>query len=452
MSDTYLRVLGKPELILKGERIDRLRTWRLWGVLAYVALSPTPVPRAVLAATFWPEVDNPRANLKVALNDLRQRAGQEIFREHNECLSLIPGFHSDVQELRRYTGRAKQVTSSAHKHCYLDAAATLARDEFLIGCSGDWVIQRRGELFLECRALLRELLELKLELGEPGECLTTARELLRYDPENALATALLLQFDNPDTVKELATARQLIQSRLHRWNKPGRAMLYGLATFPGTFRADQAREITGLTYPELCHASATGLLQESGPQEFVLPETVRQDFWRRLTGGERRRFRRRLAGWFLRDLLERSPLAQSYPALLSAEPRKPGNDLSAYLQKEKDNLIATLNICTEETEVEGALLFLCVFWEVAPELRPTIGRYYEIIERGVPDKLPDALQHYVYATLAMMSIGDSRLEPFFYEFLRRYSLDATEGHWERAARYRSRADLLPPQRRRCPLR
>jgi len=100
-----LLLLGPPDLRAPdGRRLSSVLSQpKRLGLLAYLALSPAPVSRADVVATFWPDADEPRGrnSLSQALFHLRRALGEDVVESvEGDRLQVSPArLWCDAREL-----------------------------------------------------------------------------------------------------------------------------------------------------------------------------------------------------------------------------------------------------------------------------------------------------------------------------------------------------------------
>ncbi|HUA70393.1 MAG TPA: AAA family ATPase [Solirubrobacteraceae bacterium] len=165
------RLLGALEVELDGAAMDSPASQRPWALFAYLALAPRPVPRAELAALFWPDVldQSARASLRSALWTLRRQVGDAL-EVDGERVGLSKGsaVWVDVREFERLAPDDPE-----------GALGLCGSGDLLEGLEDDWAVSARDRH----RERVIELLEtLALNAEERGES-REAIELTRRETE-----------------------------------------------------------------------------------------------------------------------------------------------------------------------------------------------------------------------------------------------------------------------------
>lgn len=75
---TRINLLGTPVIDVDGAPVAGPRGSKAWAILAYLALSDRPVPRARLLDLLFDEADDPAATLRWSLSQLRRALGDSV--------------------------------------------------------------------------------------------------------------------------------------------------------------------------------------------------------------------------------------------------------------------------------------------------------------------------------------------------------------------------------------
>ena len=234
-----VQFLGKPSVTRAGEALE-LPSRRAMAVLGYVAGSPDPVPRAVLASMFWPdsEATTANGNLRQVLSHLRRLDGLlEITRT---TVRLAEGAEDrvDVRRFDLQAGRALRRARVAAAGELLEGAWEAWGGEFLAGLAIDldgdaqsWLEGERTRLRLAAIQVLEALVDTHLADSPTPRTVQLTAELVALDPyreasvgrrmralwragepaealryhESAVARLAELGFDTTDDLDDLAT-------------------------------------------------------------------------------------------------------------------------------------------------------------------------------------------------------------------------------------------------------
>ncbi len=184
-----LRLLGGFTAFLDGHPLTELRSAKAAALLAYLAVTGRPQPRAVLAGLLWPSLDEAaaRLNLRQVLHILRRLVGDHIAVTRTDVMFRRgPGTDVDVHALETGTTGAPP------------------EGEFLIGFSlpdapsfDDWSEAQRQRLQRLAGRRWAEHAE-QLRHSDPGSAMLATDRVLALDPwnERALRHLMLLLAEN----------------------------------------------------------------------------------------------------------------------------------------------------------------------------------------------------------------------------------------------------------------
>ena len=197
-----LKVFGVPAVFVRG-RQARLPLKRAVALLAYLAFSRGPVPRAHLAAMLWPDADEAqgRTRLRRLIYTIEQAVGRRILASDSEHLALVAQT-LEIDALR-FTEFARRAVSAAtfDDNTLMEARqrVTGARQPLMQGISfgseifDDWL----KAAAIEHEHLLARLLERMIDaLGRRSEyasALDWAEALVALDPYREPSYVLLMQ-------------------------------------------------------------------------------------------------------------------------------------------------------------------------------------------------------------------------------------------------------------------
>ena len=114
MSRLAVTLFGPPRIERNGAPLPFERRKAL-ALLAYLAATPDPQARAILAALFWPEADDStaRASLRRALVELRQVVGAEWLLAEGERIAL-PAAVGLMVDVRAFQASLAAVARHGH--------------------------------------------------------------------------------------------------------------------------------------------------------------------------------------------------------------------------------------------------------------------------------------------------------------------------------------------------
>jgi DNA-binding SARP family transcriptional activator len=201
-------LLGELEVELDGAVIDSPPSQRPWTVFAYIALSPRPVPRAELAARFWPDVldQSARASLRSALWALRRALGERLVVDGERVgLSDPKGLWIDVREFELLVAEKPA------------EALELCRGELLEGVEDEWALSARERHRERVIELLEELAESAERGGDAREAIARSREQVARAPfDEEVHRRLMARLDGAGDRAGAILAYQSFSERLRK--------------------------------------------------------------------------------------------------------------------------------------------------------------------------------------------------------------------------------------------
>ena len=237
-----LNVLGSFEVLVDGTRVPELRTDKMRGLLAYVALEPPQAhARQSLTALLWPEMPAAKAagNLRQTLSRLRKTisrvspgAGQRLLETTRNSIR----FQHTLAEIDLARLHALLATVAGHSHqepslcaeciAHLAEAVILYRGEMLSGLSiadapafEEWLVIRREMSAVQIRDALQRLIAAQEAIGELVAASANCLRLLELDPfreeaHRQLMRLLARQGQTWQALAHLARLRQLFKDEL----------------------------------------------------------------------------------------------------------------------------------------------------------------------------------------------------------------------------------------------
>lgn len=169
LADFQLHVSGS--VVRLPHSVERL--------LAFLGVSPAPVPRARTAATLWPDVEDQRANgdLRSALWRLRRITG--VIHEENHRLSLAPQVAVDVSEM---SGLTRSLIADRATPELVRLPDLVRADSILPGWDEEWLVVERERYRLSRLRALEQSAEALLERGRLSEALDAALAAIDTEP------------------------------------------------------------------------------------------------------------------------------------------------------------------------------------------------------------------------------------------------------------------------------
>ncbi len=176
-----LHALGGLRLTLNDLPVADLVTRKAEALRVYLACSPHPQPRDVLADLLWDDASHTQAagNLRVLLNSLRRRLAPFLCIErYSFAFNFNSGFHFDVCDFENHVNVRQ-----------LERAVALYRGDFLAGFNlhdsrrfEEWALLERERLQRLAIDALDELLDADLHTRRYRAGIDHAAQLLRLDP------------------------------------------------------------------------------------------------------------------------------------------------------------------------------------------------------------------------------------------------------------------------------
>lgn len=180
-----LSLLGGFELRHHNEVVDVAPSSQ--RLLAYLALSPRPQPRAHVAGALWPDTTEVKAgaNLRTALWRLAPHSN--IVATGLSCLAL----HNDVWVDARYVHQTAQRMFGAPA-AQLPVGFDRIRGELLPGFWDSWLVIERERLRQECIHINEACCASALRAGDGFGAVLAALAAVECDPIREASNALLI--------------------------------------------------------------------------------------------------------------------------------------------------------------------------------------------------------------------------------------------------------------------
>ena len=193
MAILSIHLLGTFRLLDGDRPLTALQKPRLQALLAYLLLHrAAPVPRARLAALFWPDTTDAQArtNLRNLIHALREALppGDYLLAD-TQTIGWNPAaaFRLDVADF--------EAACAAADPAGLQAAAALYSDDLLPELYDDWAAAERDRLRALLAGALARLADRLESDGRHAEAITAANRLLRLDPLHEPATVRLMRLN-----------------------------------------------------------------------------------------------------------------------------------------------------------------------------------------------------------------------------------------------------------------
>lgn len=209
-----ISLLGQPAVLRAGATPAQPRGHKVWGLLAYLALSGSPPPRQRLAEMLFPEADDPLGALRWNVSELRRLLGAEGVIEGDPVrLELPRDAVLDTQvvlvgswtEAVRLPGLGRILLEGFH----YDSAPGFDL----------WLISERARFAAAAEAILHEATVASLAQGKAEQALAHATRLVSLNQfdENAhalLARSLIAAGDRKGAEHRVQTAVRLFRKEL----------------------------------------------------------------------------------------------------------------------------------------------------------------------------------------------------------------------------------------------
>lgn len=199
---TRLQLCGRLVIELEGRRVEDALPGRqgrlLFGYL--VAERPRPARRDTLLELLWPgkPPDSCEASLRPLVSRLRHIVGDRLAGRSELRLLLPADARVDIDQAARYLHDAE---SAVLLHRWMDAwmpaqiGWSITSREFLVGCDGEWVQERRRRLENDHLRALHCIAEAGLHLGaaELPDAERAARSMIELAPFREAGYRLLME-------------------------------------------------------------------------------------------------------------------------------------------------------------------------------------------------------------------------------------------------------------------
>jgi DNA-binding SARP family transcriptional activator len=209
-----LRLLAEFHLSVDGRSIGLPHS--VERIVAFLGMSRSPVNRARLAASLWPDVADYRANgdLRSALWRLRRITG--VIREEDSRLALAPEVDVDVADMTDLS----QALIEAPAPPALDRLPDLVRaDELLPGWDEEWLIVERERYRIQRLRALERSAEALLASEAHGAALDAAMASVATEPYRESAHRLVIEIhlaegNNAEALRAYRGYRSLLAREL----------------------------------------------------------------------------------------------------------------------------------------------------------------------------------------------------------------------------------------------
>lgn len=184
ISRLTIQTLGKPQVRLNGRLVTRShwQTVSVRDLFFFFLVSPRPLTKDEIGATFWPDIDTPTLKLRFKNNlyRLRHALGQDVilFENNQYFFNRHQDYEYDVEEFDSHFLQAKLAERVEDKIVQLRAATKIWHGSFLLGMDATWAWPERQRLERVCLEAFRQLAELHRQGGDGESALQACRGAL----------------------------------------------------------------------------------------------------------------------------------------------------------------------------------------------------------------------------------------------------------------------------------
>jgi DNA-binding SARP family transcriptional activator len=184
-----IKAFGAGQVWANGQLLGP-KDWQTQAVrelFFYFLYSPRPVGREQLAATLWPETDDPsraKTRFRNEIYRLRRAVGFEtILFDGGEYYQFnkTVDHEYDVEAFDAYLRKARAASKTAEKTDFYERALELVQGKYLEDMTGSWIVseqQRLQQAFLDASA---ELAELYVQEGQAAKAVPAGERALLQD-------------------------------------------------------------------------------------------------------------------------------------------------------------------------------------------------------------------------------------------------------------------------------
>jgi DNA-binding SARP family transcriptional activator len=183
-----IHLLGPPRLERDGERVTGPRGHKVWGLVAYLALSRVRNPsREHLAELFFTAADDPLGSLRWNLAELRRALGPATLARGSTELALPPDTFVDVNALTRGTAQEAVAIPGLGREL-------LEGMEFRNSPAFEsWLLNERRRLLGAAEAAIHDAALDRLAAGEAAAAVGLAARLVELNPYDENFQELLVR-------------------------------------------------------------------------------------------------------------------------------------------------------------------------------------------------------------------------------------------------------------------
>jgi len=262
-SELHLNLLGPPRVTLDRQAVPGLRAAKTQAMLYYVAVSQRPRSRPELAAMFWPEVNERRANssLRKSLSILRRAVGAHLeITRHTVAINPSSSIWLDVAQ---FDALLKPRRGEPLDVLHVQTAVSLYQGDFLEGFAmadiplfEQWVTVERERLREILLNALQALAVWHVYQSQYNDSLKYLARLLALDPIREVGhrlrmIVLAMSGQSGAALAHFDTCRRIMSEKLGIDPSPETVALYELILFNKLPKSGQQEIGNYLTDTEL---------------------------------------------------------------------------------------------------------------------------------------------------------------------------------------------------------
>lgn len=183
-----IRAFGRAEVQVDGRPVT-VSDWSTVSVrdlFFYLLFKSGPVTKEQIAASLWPEVDEPQTlkqRFKAYIFRLRRATRRDaiLFDEEYYRFNFSLDYEYDVEAFETYLARSRMLKTREERIEQLQKAVDLARGPYLSEVDQPWAIGERDRLEQAGLSALETLAGLYLENGQFQQAVETAQRALKID-------------------------------------------------------------------------------------------------------------------------------------------------------------------------------------------------------------------------------------------------------------------------------
>ena len=222
-----IQLLGEQRVTAEGTAVEALRSPRMLGVLAYLAVhAGAPQLRQHLAGVFWPDTDEgqARTNLRRELHRLRNALPDPdrfiTVDTTSVCWRAEAPATVDVVAFQQAATTAEQALAAGDEVAFAEAAEAAVRaygGDLLPAFYDEWVLAARERLRRRCVELLDRLVAVLDDRGATRQALPYARRRVELEPleEAGYRTLMRLETLAGDRAAALRTFHRCVSVLEH---------------------------------------------------------------------------------------------------------------------------------------------------------------------------------------------------------------------------------------------